>query len=253
MRVITFNIAGVKFDWFKSRGQLITESLKILNPDIVLLQETSVPTGQKKYNQIKDISQSIGLHAHAFSTYGNNNQNEATERRGIAILSRWPFIETQTFSLPSGRSPFEEERVLLKGLVDVGGQKIYLATTHLAWQMNEEEIREKQAKTIMEILGSDINDPLILGGDFNALSAEPAINEILKCLADAYKMARPSDPGHTWSQSNALVTAEKSDRRIDYIFHSSTINVLASDVVLKKWKGKYLSDHYGVMVDFALE
>jgi hypothetical protein len=75
--------------------------------------------------------------------------------------------------------------------------------------------------------------------------------------------ARPGDPGHTFTASNPLVTAENWDwelelgRRIDYIFvrcsdHGPTLDISACERIFDEpINGVWGSDHFGVVADLA--
>lgn len=128
-----------------------------------------------------------------------------------------------------------------------------MATTHLSWKPEETENRLVQMGMILqEILPSanDSSSRCILLGDFNATEDEPVICLISEHFRDAYRAIHVNEPGNTWDNKNPLTHGcQEPNRRMDYIFCSSSTNILTCDVVLNRPMPVYPSDHFGVMAE----
>lgn len=252
LRFLTINIAGVHFNWFENRRTVLLSELKKLSVDFVFLQETTV-IKEKNYDQSVDIGNYIGLQNVAFAPYGNVKEYESPKLGGISILSRRPFNQVQIRKLPSGKIDKFGARVAIMATVVIDGTEIALATTHLSWRPQEEELRLGQAEELLELL--EFTDALtIVGGDLNASPLDPAPKALEKKYKDAFKEIHPSASGVTWDQdSNPLITSTwRGNERIDYLFCSSEFKIKSADVVLNRPDPVYPSDHFGVMTELAL-
>ena len=252
LRFLTINIAGVHFNWFENRRASLINEIKKLSPDFVLLQETTV-VPEKDYDQSLDIGNSIGLQHCAFAPYGNTKEYESPKLGGIGILSRKPFKHVQIRKLPAGKIDKYGARVVLMASVEIDGKEIAIATTHLSWRPQEEEIRIKQADEVLRLL--DLTDaPIVLGGDFNSGPLEPALRSVKKKFKDVFNEIHPTLPGVTWAQdNNSYITSTwRGNERIDFLFCSNELEINSSEVVLNRAEPVFPSDHFGVMTDLTL-
>ena len=98
-------------------------------PDIVALQEVDVHTKRSGtgLNQAAYLAQKTGLHyffAKAINYEGGGY--------GVALLSKYPFLDTVTFLLPNEPGVTAEQRVLAKAVLKLpGNEEIVVANTHL--------------------------------------------------------------------------------------------------------------------------
>ena len=83
---------------------------------------------------------------------------------GSAILSKFPMVDRETYSLPSSSLP----RVLGKCMIDVEGITVSIFVAHLSLGKKR---RSSQIKTIADII-SKTTGPIMLGGDFNERNIE---------------------------------------------------------------------------------
>ncbi len=79
---------------------------------------------------------------------------------GIAVLSRYPILESEKIFLESGSS---EQRVLGRTKIDALGREISFYVTHLTF--DTEDIRKGQLLWLSSFLGDNSN--FVLTGDFN--------------------------------------------------------------------------------------
>lgn len=255
IRFLTYNLAGLKFDWFSGREEGVIGELKKLKPDIVALQEVGLRHEKGIYNQAREIGLGIALPYSAFALYGNPLEVMSPEQGGVAILSRWPILTSRNRHLPHGHANPPDERVALLSSIDSPIGELDVITTHLTWRADEAQIRLIQAGLIFH----DFTGPkakTVLMGDLNAVDTEPCLQLLKKNLKDAFRDQHPHKDGFTWSRENKLNQehSQSPDRRIDYILCPKNVEVRRCDIVLDKPAGPMnhpLSDHYALMADLV--
>lgn len=226
--VLTINIAGLQFGWFEKRRDALVQQLKTINPDIVFLQETIV-SPEKNYDQTRDIQHELGLSACAFTPYGNEAEYESPRLGGVGILSRWPFLFVENRKFPRSVEKYGARSGLLTG-VKIEGREILLGTTHLSYRKDEEELRLAQTKEFLRAIEQAHFAQAIIGGDFNAVKDEPAIQ-----IMEEKFLTAPAE-GNTFK-----------NRQIDYLFSTPEINLLDSKIVQLE------SDHNGVLATYSVQ
>ena len=155
LKIGSFNIANgssVRHDM-----KYLGDDIKNTGLDIVGLQEVDqlVPRS-KKQDTVKLISEYSGLPYYAFFKAIDLNGGEY----GVAILSRYPIVETFYLKLYSGT---QEQRVIGGAKIDVYGTIINFFSTHLSFE--SKSLRDKQYEQIASLVG-DL-DNFIITGDFN--------------------------------------------------------------------------------------
>jgi endonuclease/exonuclease/phosphatase family metal-dependent hydrolase len=128
-----------------------------------------------------------------------------------------------------------------------------VATTHLSWRPEENEVRLIQAGMMLQEFLANRDSPRagrVLLGDLNATEDEPAIRLLTEHFRDAYRTVHPGEPGLTWDNRNPLTRDwNLPDRRIDYILCTRETRIRSCDVVLKDPSPDYPSDHCGVFAN----
>ena len=147
------------------------------NASIVALQEIDVNTSRsgKDLNQAEAIAKACGM----YFCFGKA-LDFAGGGYGVAILSKYPISDVQTFLLPKDADPKAEQRVLLTARLNIGRNKfIRFASTHL--DVASEANRVQQ---VNEIIKKSTNDSLvfIIGGDFNDIPNSNSINLLDKAF-----------------------------------------------------------------------
>jgi endonuclease/exonuclease/phosphatase family metal-dependent hydrolase len=166
LRVVSYNIKhGQGMD-----GEVDLERtaavLKKLKPDFVALQEVDkMATRSGKVDQAAELGRMLGMH-HAFGKFMDFQGGEY----GLAVLSRFPVLDTHEHKLPDGAEP----RVVLEVVTqpDATGPNLSVASIHLDW--TKEELRMAQIKALEKRL-SPRKDPFVLVGDFNAKPGSPTM------------------------------------------------------------------------------
>jgi endonuclease/exonuclease/phosphatase family metal-dependent hydrolase len=227
LNILTINIAGLQFHWSEGRRESLINQIITLNPDIVFLQETTV-VPDRKYDQTLDLAKELNFAATAFTPYGNHKEYESPRLGGIGILSRWPFQFVQNRKLPAGTLDQYGARSGLIVSIRPEKKDILLATTHLSYRPEEEDLRLHQCRELLKAISLYPHEEIVIGGDFNAKDHEGAIKEMSMKFKDS------GDRGVTFK-----------NRRIDYVFYSG-LELIESRVVLNEEKPVLPSDHFGV-------
>lgn len=162
---------------------------------------------------------------------------------GLAVLSRFPILSVTHELLPHGPEvepdlPDLEPRGLLAVEVDVDGERLCFATTHLSEA--DPRARESEAARVAGILGTAPRRT-ILTGDLNALPTAPETKPLTDVLADAWPDGNDdpdADPGHT-------IPVAVPDRRIDYVLVSPDLSAERAWVLTDA----DASDHLPVVAD----
>ena len=133
------------------------DDIKNLGLDIVGLQEVDqfVPRS-KKQDTVKLISEYSGLPYYAFFKAIDLNGGEY----GVAILSRYPIVDTFYLKLYSGTN---EQRVIGGAKIDVNGTIINFFSTHLSFE--SKSLRNRQFSQVASLVEG--LDNFIITGDFN--------------------------------------------------------------------------------------
>jgi endonuclease/exonuclease/phosphatase family metal-dependent hydrolase len=254
LRIITWNVWGRYGPW-PEREAAIAATLRDAGPDIVVLTESWSTGGD---SQGERLGGPLGLPHRAFS--GVAAQEDAAALSGVAVLSRWPIRRETSLALGGARVQFAEISGP-RGPIQVYGLVMD------AWWFDESQARQDAVRALASRAqqAQDPRAPLIVAGDFNA---DPDSDEIRMLTGraaapvpglsfyDAWEVAGPPGPGHTWANDNPWATQLLwPDRRIDYIFaaaprpggagHPRRATLLGTAPV----NGTYPSDHYGVQAD----
>lgn len=255
LRVLTLNIWNLSGDW-RARRRAIVKVVEDCAPDVVCLQEV---IDSDAGNQAGWLAEALGGWAMAYAGAGS----PATGQFGNAILSVRPIDETGSFDLPHEPDPLEIQRLVLHART--GGVDVFC--THLAWQLHDAALRERQVRALMAFVRERTADDALVGpvvaGDFNAEPDASAMRYLTGLgtldgesvyLQDAWRLAGDGGPGLTWSNRNPHAALDQEpERRLDYVlsgFHGPTgrgrpveCRVVANEPVAGVWP----SDHFGVL------
>ncbi len=201
---------------------------------------------------------------------------------GLAILSRYPIVETAWIKFSNfwvtDFDIFANKGVLFSRIQIDKNTQIDVYTTHLqATNRNyySDFIRHRQLKTLKEfIISHSQGNPIIVTGDFNIPDNSPmypAITYLLQAkdswaesksanLENPEKATCHDENGFTSCNENTWNSTDPHERnqRIDYIFYkngrSSSLEVVDSEVVFKNelLDGENLSDHFALSSTFKL-
>lgn len=171
LKVLTYNIHHANPPGHDGLIDLeaIARVIKESGADLVALQEVDVHTirSGKNVDQASELGRMTGMNS--FFVKGIDYQGG---EYGIAILSKLPFVATDSLRLPMEENSGGEPRVLAVVTVEPSqGEKIVFANTHLDLKAGN---RQLQMEVIIDYLKQQAF-PVILGGDFNALPESDVI------------------------------------------------------------------------------
>ena len=225
VRIMTYNIHnGFNTDGYlgmEAIAQVIEES----EADIIALQEVSrgwVINGRL------DMMTWLSQRLHMPYVFG-----PATGPLwGNAILSRYPVMEYTYHELPPRDQPLL--RSFIVATVNAGnGTQLHIIATHLHHINEDTDIRQLQAKTILEFRGSAGHTVLL--GDLNADPDYPEMEMLRQGGFVDAAVAAGDTPAYT-------STSDSPERRIDYIWITSDLRVSSVLVPISK-----ASDHLPVI------
>ncbi|WP_460934580.1 endonuclease/exonuclease/phosphatase family protein [Spirosoma humi] len=231
LRVMTYNIhhcnppsAGSKID-VEAIARVITAE----KPDFVALQEVDVNTERsgKGLNQAKELARLTGMNF--FFSKAIDHQGGDY---GVAVLSRFPILDSTRFILPIDSAIGGETRTVAAITVEpTRGKRIIFASTHLDLK---EPNRLTQAKLLLTHFGRTAL-PVILGGDFNAQADSKVIQLFDQTFVRSCQPCAPTIP------------VKNPDRAIDFIMYKQDGSL--KSVSTRVIDEQYASDHLPVVVE----
>jgi endonuclease/exonuclease/phosphatase (EEP) superfamily protein YafD len=238
LRVVTFNLhcRNPHYDQ-------ILEALKAVDADVLFLQETTVESERFLAGQ---------LNASYPYFYATGHLGRFTEE-GLAFASKIPLRDV-TFSPPDkGFFGF------FSATCRVGETSVKLINVHLTpFVIRHEsgimrvlaEIQRTEDSHAAEIDAVskkfNVEQPVIVAGDFNSLSTFVAPSTLTKMgLVDSFAATNPYPDAHpTWK---GIVDFAVLQLRLDYIFHTHRFQTVKSEVI--EHGG---SDHFSVVSNLKL-
>lgn len=230
--------------------------LRRWEPDVVCLQEV---VENEKGNQAGWLAAQLGNWSVAYA----GEPAGAASTVGNAVISRWPVDTTASVRLPYEQDSAEVQRLVVHARTS--GVDVF--STHLAWQLHDAALRERQVQALMRFVTERADPQSALGpvvaGDFNAEPDSTAVRYLTGLTAldgksiylqDAWRLAGDGGPGLTWDNRNPHAALDQEpDRRIDYIFSAFhgregggrplECRVVADEPVDGVWP----TDHFGVL------
>ena len=231
IRVMSYNVHHCSPP--SAPGKIDVEAIaKLINtagPDLVALQEIDVFTDRsgKTLHQARELARLTGMYsffAKALDFQGGGY--------GVAILSKFPLIDSAVYALPMKEGSGGEPRALATVTIEFkNGKKLLFASTHLDLKAGN---RLLQVQKIHSLLAAKPN-AVILAGDLNDEPGSEAIRYLdtfleRGCTVNCAKTQPEIDP----------------DKEIDFImFTPGQFNVKSYQVI----KETYASDHLPVVTD----
>lgn len=242
MKILTFNLRHNN-DYWEQRKPLCIDLINELQPDIIGFQEVWMSIQQA--NLILDVVD------------GEPYQILVTPKQahhgveGIAIATRLPAREFESLDLPGG------ERVAQRVMVDVDGQHVCFANTHLHHRPEEDESeRLPQMQAILTWLDG-VDAPTILTGDMNTIPSRETIQITKPKFASAYEQVHGKEPDFTFPAPVAEDRYPDHRVMIDYILITpDTLRATSAYLVGDKAHGTNpklsASDHMGILADIEI-
>lgn len=241
LRVVTLNLYHDRDHWPRRRA-LVIDGLRALDADVIALQEVLQKEGL--HNQAEDIGAALGYTVHFVST----DPPEQAHRYGNALLSRLPVLARSQARL----QPLDDSRTVAHLRVAVRGQAVDVFNTHLHWTDDGGAIRARQLGDVLAHVERNGPSASVLVGDLNAAADAPELHSLATAgFVDAPAMLDPAMAKLSTLNPHYF----EHGRRIDHVFARGTgLRPLAARRVLDEpgADGTWPSDHFGVLVDFAI-
>ena len=215
MKVMTFNTQHcLNYLEQKIDFPLMADTITKLGAEIIGLNEMRGAGGHPEYTaQVEKLSELTGLEHYYFA--------QAIDVGGVnpygnGILSKIPFTKVETIPIPdpiekTGNRSYET-RCLLKATLENG---YTVLVTHFSLNPDEQE---NAVQTVVENL---TDKKCILMGDFNVTPENPVLAPI---------RARMQDTADQFKQPLLSFPSDKPEIKIDYIFVSPDVEILAADI-----------------------
>ena len=241
LTVVTLNIWHNQGDWL-ARLDYMVNTLRELNPDVIGLQE--VLQNPELPNQAETIAQRLGYRFYFTSV----DTPGSAKRYGNAILTRHPILVENFHKL----EPLNDYRVAAHVRIRVGADTIDVYNTHLHHTAEGGAIRRTQLLDLRAFVAATrARGPVILIGDFNAPSTEPAVRTLDDLFTDTYGELHPNTQVTTLNPAMGHAPV-----RIDHIFYgrSPALRPLSAEIILDRPNaaGLWASDHFGLVARLGL-
>lgn len=236
--------------WYLEDIHNIVKYLKENPTDIIALQELTVNhPGQTEANTPEYIAWQLGYN---FCTGGEDFVEDGEKRWfGNAIFSKYPIKRHRQswINEPIGTGGFDDEyRTYLEAILDINGEELVVATTHMSYthEFNITERKQKETDKLIEELKIVDNKNLIFSGDLNATPGSYTIEHVSNLL----QSAGPTQDEKTWTTkpfSYQGFEETELNWRLDYVFTSKNLDVLSSQI-----KSTKFSDHLPIRAEFEM-
>lgn len=211
----------------------IAKAIQLQSPDLVALQGVDVNTKRSGHiNQAALLANKLKMKVYFAKAIAHDGGDY-----GVAILSKYPLSEEQTFMLPKNNDAKAEQRVLALATVTLpDGHKIKFASTHLDAQKADAnrllQVAEINRLTAKESL------PIIVAGDLNADPSSETISifdqQFIRTCTDCAFTIPVINPRKTIDH----IAFKKGDR----------FSVVSHEVIAER----YASDHLPVLAVLRL-
>lgn len=202
--------------------------------DLVALQEVDVNTDRsgKGIHQARELAKLTGMYSFFVKTIDHGGGDY-----GIAILSKFPVLDSASYKLPMKEGAGGEPRGVASITVMLpGGKKIIFASTHLDLKPVNKSLHSVELNSIFK----NQRYPVILAGDFNSTPE----SEVIKEMDTQFTRTCTQGCGFTIPEVNP-------NRTIDYIMYSKSakIEVVSHQVIAEP----YASDHLPVLAELRMK
>jgi endonuclease/exonuclease/phosphatase family metal-dependent hydrolase len=272
LRVVTLNVWNTEGD--PRRARLINAELRRLDPDLVAFVEV---VKSAEHDQLAELIDGTGLHGTHELDVLATAPPDVDRYGGNALATRWPHRVVEELDLRLPDAPDLPWCTLAAAVTLPGEGELLFIATCLAWRMESEAARERQAVAITDLDERRRTDlPSIIAGDFNATPDAACMRYFtgLQSLGgrsvyyhDAWAVAGEG-PGYTWTGDNpntvptieAMAGPHEHHRRIGYVLVGgpqahprATCRVVEARLAFDKSDdGVWPSDHFGVVADLEI-
>lgn len=251
LRVATINLRNRQDRWRERRHLLVEQLLETL-PDLVSLQEISLPIGQGRWLRQQLNLRLTGSEAAPYRLYQQPKKHLFKGYyEGIGVLTKLPVIYWDAVGLGYGG------RVALRLNVELPTrQTLDFVAVHLHHVAADKEARLEQVMGLLAWLNGRRRVPRqIIAGDFNELPHELAIQYMKQAYRSAFAEVHEREPLATYP--TALVQTDGWAGCLDYIFVSTAVPPIHHAQLFCTRPAPdddtlYPSDHVGVLATIQL-
>lgn len=211
MTIATFNTWNCQ-GRFSRRLSLMSDGIKSLDADVVLLQEVfaQVPGG---LNVARRLARETNMHCAFVPAREKVRKLDGTpilSQSGLAVLSRQPVRTSRAVALPM--DPRDGERIAQ--IVEVVQNDLVwrFANVHLTHLSDRDDLRQGQLDRLVTELGED-GDVRVIGGDMNAPWESPVFDAL-----DGYHASSFGDGTQPASTLNPVSGNTPQMGVIDHLF-----------------------------------
>ena len=211
IKFMTFNIQSCHHFYNRAIDiPLMAETIKKSEAEIIGLNEV-YGANNKNPSQAEAIARYLGYHCYFGQTIIHRGRPF-----GNAFISKYPWSDTENIPIPDpirDTDEYYESRALIKTVFK--NPDFTVLVSHFGLAKSEQK---NAVKTALELI-DQIKTPLIVMGDFNMVPTDKKIKPFFLKLYN------------TLSTDILSFPSDKPNRRIDYIFVSSDITVLAAAIL----------------------
>lgn len=259
VRAMTWNVWWRFGPRWRDRQPGIRATLARFSPDVLALQEVWAGHGT---SQADELASALGMHAvFASPSYppAPNDPDAAGIDLGIAVLSRWPILDSEVAVMPARHRSWDP--VALTVRVDHPAGPLPIVAACLEYGVPYTDDRIAQGAFIADLATGPRFDgpcPVLLMGDLNAAVDSPVLRPVRDVLTDAWSAGQGAADAVTLPSSHPSAPLEAGpqliDQRIDHIFFRpgrEDQHVLVEGVQLagEAVDGVFPSDHRAVVAD----
>ena len=243
MQIVTLNLNyyGEKHGPWNVRKKLITDVLRSLEPDVILLQAVARREGEYAgHDQARQLCDELpGFNSHYFKEAQTTDEGEA---QGSAVIARLPLLDQSFITLThSAGHDDPNRRVLLRASFDTPYGRTDIYNGHFSWVHEQAVSNIRKAAAFIR----QGNERAIIGGDLNTTPDSDAFMPFLQSgFADAWKKLHGEKDGFTFESDNPTL-------RIDYFWISQSLVSRLKDVGVvcpPPDSNVRLSDHHGLVI-----
>jgi endonuclease/exonuclease/phosphatase family metal-dependent hydrolase len=245
-RVVTLNLEQDHKRW-AARRPLIIDEVARLAPDLIALNEVSIPL-----QTARDLRAAAAERTgHDYALVQQTKVNGLSKVEGEALLTRFPVIETGNFDYQA------RDMLALVARILLGDVPVDVYVTHLFMSRGDDALRLFQVQQLLAWIDSRGDVPgSIVCGDFNASLSAPSA----ALMATRFRPTQLAPTAFTpLADSDGAVSHPywpRMDRCIDYIWVAGAVDLIASGVCFDKPSPPdptlWPSDHAGVWADLEI-
>lgn len=247
--VATLNLRNRMDRWYERRELIVAEIIE-KQPDVLALQEISMPIGQGRWLRNQVNLRLTGRSGRPYRLIQRRKRHLVEGyKEGIGFLVKLPVVAQSTLGLGY------RGRVALRLTLELAtGQLVDVVCTHFHHGQENIEARHEQAMQLVGWLTEDNNRiPLqIVAGDFNDVPGSLAIQTVKQVYRSAYEVKHGHEPLATFPTALVERTGPLGVC-LDYIFISKAIKAVEQAKIFARRAAAsdntlYPSDHVGLIV-----